>query len=66
MRLKRGTDFPPLSLISVSILKSKRKKYRQYMATEKNKEDFLIKEIESWKGFEYAFREEIEFCFTKC
>jgi hypothetical protein len=28
------------------------------MSTEKNKEDFLIKEIESWKGFEYALREE--------
>ena len=33
------------------------------MATEKNKEDFLIKEIESWKGFEYALREENRILF---
>jgi hypothetical protein len=28
------------------------------MTTKKNKADFLTKEIESWKGFEYALREE--------
>ncbi|MDQ6668798.1 MAG: hypothetical protein M3Y53_11330 [Thermoproteota archaeon] len=33
------------------------------MATEKNKEDFLTKEIESWKGFEYALREENRILF---
>jgi hypothetical protein len=33
------------------------------MATEKNKEDFLIKEFESWKGFEYALREENRILF---
>jgi hypothetical protein len=33
------------------------------MATEKNKEDFLIKEFESWKGFEYALREENRMLF---
>ena len=33
------------------------------MATEKNKEDFLIKEIESWKGFGYALREENRILF---
>ena len=33
------------------------------MVTEKNKEDFLIKEIESWKGFEYALREENRILF---
>ncbi len=33
------------------------------MATEKNKEDFLIKEIESWKGFEYSLREENRILF---
>jgi hypothetical protein len=33
------------------------------MVTEKNKEGFLIKEIESWKGFEYALREENRILF---
>ena len=33
------------------------------MATEKNKEDFLTKEIESWKGFEFALREENRILF---
>lgn len=33
------------------------------MTTEKNCEDFLTKEIESWKGFEYALREENRILF---
>lgn len=33
------------------------------MTTDKNCEDFLTKEIESWKGFEYALREENRILF---
>jgi hypothetical protein len=30
-----------------------------------NEDNFLIKEIESWKGFEYALREENRILFNK-
>jgi hypothetical protein len=33
------------------------------MTTEKNSEDFLTKEIESWKSFEYALREDNRILF---
>jgi hypothetical protein len=33
------------------------------MTTEKKTQDFLAKEIESWKGFEYALREENRILF---
>jgi hypothetical protein len=33
------------------------------MTTEKKTQDFLAKEIESWKGFEYALREENRIMF---
>jgi hypothetical protein len=33
------------------------------MTTEKKTQDFLVKEIESWKGFEYALREENRILF---
>jgi hypothetical protein len=33
------------------------------MTTKKNSEDFLTKEIGSWKGFEYALREENRILF---
>ena len=33
------------------------------MTTEKKTQDLLVKEIESWKGFEYALREENRILF---
>ena len=35
------------------------------MNLSQNEENFLIKEIESWKGFEYALREENRILFNK-
>jgi hypothetical protein len=35
------------------------------MTTEKNTDDFITKEIESWNGFEYALRDENRILFQE-